>query len=75
MSRGYLQEDLRETFMRYIPKSEVEALKADLVEETVKESEAQGNGEIKAEPATPAPGQADTGEGPAAATGRNMTSS
>ena len=69
VSRGYLQEDMKETFMRYIPKSEVEALRAELAEPAVKESEAQVNGEIKAEPAVPALGQADTGEGAAAATG------
>jgi hypothetical protein len=69
VSRGYLQEDMKETFMRYIPKSEVEALRAELAEPAVKESEAQVNGEIKAERALPAPGQADTGEGAAAATG------
>jgi putative DNA primase/helicase len=69
VSRGYLREEMMETFKRYIPKSEVEALNADLAERTVKEGETQCDAEAKGQPAVPAPGQADTGEGSAAATG------
>ncbi len=36
VARGYLQEDLMETFRRYIPKSEWERLKAELAERTVR---------------------------------------
>ena len=69
VGRGYLEEDMKETFRRYIPKSEVEALKADLAERTLKESEAQGRGEVKGQPAVPVPGQASTGDRAAPAIG------
>ena len=39
MAKGYVKEELMETFRRYIPKSELEALKADLAERTVKRAE------------------------------------
>jgi hypothetical protein len=41
VAKGYLQEDFTETFRRYIPRAEVEALKADLAARTVEED---GNG-------------------------------
>jgi len=31
-AKGYVKEELRETLRRYIPKSELEAVRADLVE-------------------------------------------
>jgi hypothetical protein len=34
VAKGYVQEDLMDTFRRYIPKSEVEAMKANLAEQT-----------------------------------------
>jgi hypothetical protein len=34
VSRGYLEEEMIETFRRYIPKSEVAALNAELTERT-----------------------------------------
>ena len=40
-SEGYLQEDFIETFRRYIPKAEVEELKAELGERTVGEKVSQ----------------------------------
>ncbi len=66
-AKGYVQEDFMETFRRYIPKTEVEALKAELAEQTVDEGgketqaaekaegepRAQGPGEAKAEGAAP----------------------
>ncbi len=42
VGRGYVEEDFKEAFKRYIPKSEVEALKADLAEQTTLETETQG---------------------------------
>ena len=35
VAKGYVKEDLMDTFRRYIPKSEVEALKERLAEQTV----------------------------------------
>jgi Protein of unknown function (DUF3631) len=51
VGRGYTEQDFMETFKRYIPKSEVEGLKAELAEQTVRESgkEAQAPGEMKAD--------------------------
>jgi hypothetical protein len=37
VAKGYLEEDFLDTFRRYIPKSEVETLKAELAERVVKE--------------------------------------
>jgi hypothetical protein len=37
VAKGYLQDDFMETFRRYIPKSAIEELKAELAEKTVKE--------------------------------------
>ena len=33
-AKGYVREELMETFRRYIPKSELEAVKADLAEQS-----------------------------------------
>jgi putative DNA primase/helicase len=41
VGRGYLQEDMIETFRRYIPKSEIERLKAELDERRVPKDEAK----------------------------------
>jgi len=41
VAKGYLQEDFVETFRRYIPKPEVEAMMRDLEERTVKEPKAE----------------------------------
>jgi hypothetical protein len=51
VAKGYLQEDFLDTFRRYVPKSAVEELKADLMERTAKkpEVETQSEQEAKAE--------------------------
>jgi hypothetical protein len=41
VAKGYLQEDFVETFRRYIPKPEVEAMMRDLAERTVKEAKTE----------------------------------
>jgi len=63
VGRGYEQEDFRETLRRYVPKSDVEALKADLAARTVKEQGAQATGETS--PAVQGPGQGKTEIAPA----------
>ena len=37
VAKGYLLEDFKETFRRYVPRAEYEAFKADLAARTVKE--------------------------------------
>jgi len=41
VAKGYLQQDFVETFRRYIPKPEVEAMMRDLAERTVKEAKTE----------------------------------
>jgi putative DNA primase/helicase len=62
VSRGYLQEDMIEPCRRYIPRSEMAALKADLAERTATQSEIQGPEEKQAE--APQPTVAQGHEGP-----------
>jgi hypothetical protein len=52
LAKGYVQEDFLETFRRYIPKSAVEELKAELAERTVTAEEAKTSApeEVPAEP-------------------------
>src|SRR5258708_7434223 len=66
VSRGYLQEDLIETCRRYIPKSEMEALKAELAERTEMESEVQGEEKKPVEGPEPTVVQGDGGVGASA---------
>lgn len=44
VAKGYLLEDFLEAFRRYVPRSEVEALKADIVARTVNSSQSAVNG-------------------------------
>jgi hypothetical protein len=56
VARGYVEEEMMETFRRYIPKSEVEAVKAELAEKVVKGEQAkpsQGGGEQNGAGASP----------------------
>jgi hypothetical protein len=60
VGRGYVEEDFRQTFKRYIPRADVEALRADLAERTVvkpEEKAAGPTGEAKAEPGAQGPGE------------------
>ncbi len=41
VAKGYLLEDFKETFRRYVPRAEYEAFKADLAARTVKEGEGE----------------------------------
>ena len=43
-AKGYLQSDFKEVFRRYIPKSELEALKAEVQEENEGEQGTQNEG-------------------------------
>jgi len=41
VAKGYLVEDFKDTFRRYVPRSEVEAFKADLAARTVRKEEGE----------------------------------
>ena len=51
MAKGYLKEDFMDTFRRYIPKSEIDALKTEMLEGLKRE------GIKPPEEDPPAPGQ------------------
>jgi putative DNA primase/helicase len=42
LAKGYVKEDFMDTFRRYIPKSEVESVRRDLAERTVRKTGKQG---------------------------------
>ena len=41
VGKGYVAEDFKDTFRRYIPKAEVEAFKADLAARVVRKEEGE----------------------------------
>ena len=53
VAKGYLQEDFLDTFRRYIPKSEVDALKAEMLEGLKKEGIKPPGEELPAQPEGP----------------------